>query len=402
MDQIALPRELKNLGGQILDVDSHEMIAAQRWGEVFGPEAGELAEAFISSGITDKEDKNASNIPDWAGDTLAVDETVGTIKGARAPGANDIARRLDVMDAMGVKRQLMYPTSVGFWATVLYMNHEDERLLRSIGGDRQAKARTMLSSYNRWMMSEARRSDRIRPVPPVIADTIDELMGTVNELLAAGIKAVWLPSTILPGGVSPAHPDLDPFWAMLAEANCVVTSHVGSEDKFFKLLNTWRDAPAFEGYRALGEFSMDPWFTGNMHVPAQMFMSTLITGGVLERHPTLRVAISELGGYWIGPMMETLDLWYRIGGSSKHPYRLKAPPSTFVKSNFRVSPFDFEDVAGYIERWGLEDVFCFASDYPHVEGGKNAMTTFYNNIQRLGSDTVQKFFATNGQFILPG
>ena len=84
LDPVALPHEVRALAGRIIDTDSHEMIPAQLWVETFGPECRELAEAFTNSDITDAEDKNASNIPDYPGDILPIDETIVNIKGARA------------------------------------------------------------------------------------------------------------------------------------------------------------------------------------------------------------------------------------------------------------------------------------------------------------------------------
>ena len=402
LDPVALPHEVRALAGRIIDTDSHEMIPAQLWVETFGPECRELAEAFTNSDITDAEDKNASNIPDYPGDILPIDETIVNIKGARAPGAKDINRRLDVMDAMGISRQLMYPTSVGLWAAVLLCAHEDPLLLRNIQGDRPAKAKAMITEYNKWMMQEAKRSPRILPVPPVCGDTVEELTSMTRELLEAGIKAIWMPAGLAPGGKSPAHPDLDAYWKMLVDYDCVVTAHVGTENKFSAPHAVWRDAPAFEGYRALGEISTDPWYLSHMHIPVQSFLMTMITGGVFVRHPKLRVLITELGAYWVGPMMESMDIWHRnLGAFAPHDQALKVMPSTFVKSNIRVAPFSFEDVATYIERYGLEDVLCFSSDYPHVEGGKDALRAFYNNIAHLGPAVVEKFFVTNAEFALP-
>lgn len=402
LDPIALPRQLQSLAGRITDTDSHEMIPAQLWESFFGSEVKELADALMNTGITDIHDRNSSNIPDYPGDVVKIDESIVDIKGCRAPGAADIARRIDVMESMGVKRQLMYPTSVGIWAILLLMSEADPLFLRSIGGDRAAKARSWIKVYNRWMMDEAGRSDRIRPVPPLVGENLDELLQAAGALINAGIRAIWFPSSLPPAGRSPAHPDLDALWEMLAEANCVVALHVGTEGKHFEPLQVWRDAPAFEGYRSLGEFSTDPWYLSNVHLPAQNFLTTMVLGGVFIRHPALRVAVSEVGAHWVGPMMEAMDIWHRnLTAFSPHSQRLTQLPSSFVKSNIRVSPFSFEDVAVYLDRYDIGGVVCFSSDYPHVEGGKSAMKAFYQNLERHGPKIVEKFFVTNGEFVLP-
>jgi len=43
-------------------------------------------------------------------------------------------------------------------------------------------------------------------------------MEMARELIDNGVRAIWMPSGMLPGGKSPAHPDLDPFWTMMEDA----------------------------------------------------------------------------------------------------------------------------------------------------------------------------------------
>ncbi|AMK19598.1 MULTISPECIES: amidohydrolase family protein [Sphingobium] len=403
VDAIALPPALQALAGRIVDVDSHEMIPAQQWVEYFGTGVSELADAWIASSVTDKEDKNSSNVPDYAGDVIEITDTIMNVKGTKAPGAVDMARRLEVMDAIGVNRQLMFPTSVGIWAVTLLMHDKyDPNLLSAITGDRAGKAKAWLKCYNAWMVDEAKKSDRIRPVPPLISETIDELMSGAHALVDAGIRAIWLPAGALPGGKSPAHPDLEPFWTLMEERDCVVTLHLGTEGKLLESLKGWRDAPSFEGYRTLAEFSTDPWYLSNMHLAAQNFLQTMVLGGVFVRHPNLRVGVIEVGAYWVGPMMETMDLWYRnLGAFGKRHDALAELPSSYIKSNVKVSVFSFEDIGSYIERYGLEDVICFATDYPHVEGGPDMINAMYKKVEKFGNDVVEKFFVKNGEFLFP-
>ena len=48
----------------------------------------------------------------------------------------------------------------------------------------------------------------------------------------------------------------------------------------------------------------------------------------------------------------------------------------------------------------MANVLCFASDYPHVEGGKDPMGNWYDMLEPLGSDVVEKFFVTNAEWVL--
>lgn len=405
LDPVALPEELRSLAGRIIDTDTHEMIPCKFWVEIFGPECQELQDAWTNSSITDVDDKNTSNVPDYVADDEPVDAGIVNVKGSRAPGAMDLDRRLDVMDAMGVARQLMFPTSVGLWATFLLCAANDKLLFKDITGDRAGKAKVMIRSYNKWIASQARRNPRIVPVAPVFGDTVEELTEMTRELIGAGIKAVWMPFGIAPGGKSPAHHDLDAYWQMLVDNDCILTLHVGTEESFLDPMASFRDASAFKGYRRFGETSTDPWYLAHLHMPVQNFLMTMTVGGVFVRHPELRVLVAEVGAYWVGPMMQAMDVWQdAFGRYSKHEEALKVMPSSFIRSNVRVTPFCFEDVASYIMQYGsygLEDVLCFSTDYPHVEGGKDALRKIYRNIQHLGSNAIEKFFVSNGEFVMP-
>jgi predicted TIM-barrel fold metal-dependent hydrolase len=399
---IALPRELKGFAGRLNDVDSHEMIPCQLWEEIYGPEVRELAEAVIAHSPPVEIDENSHNAPNFAGDVAAITAELTSVKGPRAPGAVDLRRRVEVMDAMGVHRQLMFPTGLGGWAiTLLAQDKYDPQFLAYVKEDRTPKARRWLDTYVDWMLTTTKISDRVRPVPPLYADTVPELIAKAQTMLKAGVRAVQLPPSFLPGGKSPAHPDLEPFWTLLEEARCVVTLHLGTEGKFLEPYKAWRDAPVFEGYRNVGEFSSDPWYTANSHLASQNFLQTMVLGGVFVRHPDLRVGVIECSAYWVGPMMETMDMWWRIFGAAAPDKRLPEAPSSYVKRNVKVSVFPFEDLGMYLERYGLEDVICFASDYPHIEGGKDMIRAMYAKVAPFGDKVLEKFFVTNGGFLLP-
>lgn len=402
-EAIALARGLEALSGQLIDVDSHEMMPAQIWTGLFGSEVKELADAVIEHSLPWVTDNNSHNVPDFAGDNWEIAEDLMIVKGPKAPGAVDVARRLDVMDAMGVKRQLMYPTGLGGWSMTLLMAHKyDPGLLPTITGDRAAKAARWLDIYNEWILTQTSVSNRIRPVPTLVGDTVEELMKKGRRMLDAGIRAVMLPAGLPPAGKSPAHPDLEPFWAMMEEADCTVTLHLGSEGKYFETIRAWRDAPVFEGYRGVGEFSSDPWYTSMVHVPSQTFVQTMVLGGVFVRHPNLRFGVIEVGAYWVSPMLRNMDMWYGIlKGFRIQEKRLPELPSSYVKSNVRVSVFPWEDLERYVKIEGLEDIICFASDYPHLEGGRDMMNDMYRKIAACGPEVTRKFFATNGEFLVP-
>ena len=143
-----------------------------------------------------------------------------------------------------------------------------------------------------------------------------------------------------------------------------------------------------------GEFSLDPWTLTTFHLGAQNFVATMVLGCVFDRHPRLRLGCSELGAGWIGPLASSMDMWNQnsrtMGQIGVPLVRLKHQPSDYVRRNVRVAAFDIEDVGAYIDRYGLEDVYCYASDFPHVEGGNAPMTRFSNSIGRHGDTSSSR------------
>ena len=110
MHATAVPPALKAYAGRIVDVDSHEMMPAQIWEETFGPIAKPIADLIKSQPPR----PNHASIPDYAGDVHPIEAaTICKVKGPVAPGAVDIDRRIEVMDIMGIKSQLLFPTSIG-------------------------------------------------------------------------------------------------------------------------------------------------------------------------------------------------------------------------------------------------------------------------------------------------
>lgn len=400
MAELAIPGSLEPFAGRIVDVDSHEMMPAQLWETEFGPATKTLADAFMQG---PPNDPGGLNYPGYARDDVPIDPaTIWTIKGARAPGAADPARRVEVMDLTGVSRQLMFPSGVAIMGSFLFNFPPEYGFMPDLKVDRKAYGRALFEANNQWAIRAAKVSDRVRPVAALYGSTVEELMAMTRNLLDNGIRAVWLMSSVLPGGKSPAHTDLDPFWQMLTERDITATLHIGSEGGFLKT-EAWADAPAFEGFKVNSEFNLSPWHLSVLHLPTQNFLATMITGGVFERHPTLRFGCIEVGAYWIGPLAQALDMWHDNNQQfgKNQVTRLRMKPSDYIRRNVRVSAFDFEKVDEYIDLYHLEDVYCYGSDYPHIEGGKDPMGRFAARLERHGPEIMEKFFVKNGSYLLP-
>jgi hypothetical protein len=407
MTELAIPPALRPFAGRITDVDTHEQMPAQCWVETFGEVARPIAEMLLSAKPTSP---NHPNVPGYRGDDLPIErDDLWTRKGPTSPGAVDLPRRLAVMDMMAIDRQLMFPTSIGAWAQAMYGAPEGSGFHKRFGDQTHGYAERLFCAYNEWAAGLAGRWPRIRPVTPVFGTDPADLIKRTRTLLGRGVRAVSILSSRLPAGVSPAHPALDPFYAMLAEAEAPLTLHLAGELLFFRTTD-WNKAPAFDGYKVTEETSLDPWRLSVMHLAPQNFVATMITGGVFHRHPRLRLGVLEYAAHWVAPLARMLDLWHDNDQSIGHKDwganfvgdRLPLRPSEYLARNVRVSPYDFEPIDEYFElNRALDDVYCFASDYPHLEGGKDPMGKLAGRLERLGPGLIEKFFVTNGEWLLP-
>lgn len=394
-----LPVALRPLAGQIMDVDSHEYTPVNFWVEQFGSVAKNFVSAFAHSKMPINQlvekDEGEINL-----------QSVWNTKFARAPGAFDFSRRLEVMDFTGIRRQMIFPGSIGLYAVSFYYRADQfPDMFREIRGDRKGYARELIGAYNEFCIRIARSSDRLRPVGIALAEDPETLYAEAKRLIEGGVRAIWVPSASLPGGVSPASPALDGFYSLMAAADAPILAHVGADFEFLKT-GQWRDAPAFQGWKAGEEFQMDPWTLSVLHLPVQNFLATMVLGGVFERHPTLRFGACEVLGQWIGPLAQLLDFWhahsrkFTLGNmEGSLPIRLK--PSEYIRRNTRVSLFDIEPVDTYIDQFDMPEVYCYASDYPHPEGGKNPMGDICGRLESFGADVMRKVFVENGRWLLP-
>jgi len=396
---LAIPECLLPFAGRIMDADAHEYTPVNHWIEQFGEATRPFVEAHEDSKMPIGQFVEAD-------DTAMDADTIWNTKFARAPGAFDWDRRLEVMEMTGIHRQLVFPGSIGLYGASFYFRCDAfPNMYRSIGGNRKKFALDMIGLYNDFCMRMARKDDRLRMVSVLLAPDVPALIAEAKRLVDAGVRAIWLPSAALPGGVSPAHPSLNPLWDMCEAARVAITAHVGSDFEFLATAE-WRNAPQFEGWKAGEEFQMDPWTLSTLHLPVQNFLATMVLGGVFERYPDLRFGACEVTAQWVAPLAENLDLWFANQrkfslGNMEGDLRLSMKPSEYIRRNTRYSLFDIEPVDTYIRRYEMPELYCYASDYPHPEGGRKPMIDVSERVAPFGQDVLEKVFVGNAAWLMP-
>ena len=98
-------------------------------------------------------------------------------------------------------------------------------------------------------------------------------------------------------------------------------------------------------------------------------VASLITEGVFQKHPGLKVVLIESGVTWLPAFLWRLSKFWR-GVRHEVPW-VDRPPADIVRDHIRltVQPLDGPDDAASVERviehLHSDDVLLYASDYPH-------------------------------------
>jgi predicted TIM-barrel fold metal-dependent hydrolase len=101
----------------------------------------------------------------------------------------------------------------------------------------------------------------------------------------------------------------------------------------------------------------------------QAHVVSLVTSGVFERFPQLKIVIEEGGIVWMPSLMWRLDrAWEAMGDSLRD---LKRRPSDVIRDHFwfTTQPIDDPEKVEYwqhaLDQLAMDDRIMFASDYPH-------------------------------------
>ena len=97
-----------------------------------------------------------------------------------------------------------------------------------------------------------------------------------------------------------------------------------------------------------------------------MALLDLVEGGVLERHPALRVALLEAGCGWLPYWLWRLDEEYaHLAGEVEERVRMK--PSAYFRRHFLVGAEADEPLLPQVIEQVGEDSLLFGTDYPHLD-----------------------------------
>ena len=265
------------------------------------------------------------------------------------PGCYDPVERIRDMDADGVWGQLIFPNYARFAGHRFFLNVRD----RDLG-------LACLRTYNDYLLDEWCATDPARLYGAVILPLhdLDLALAEFERVLAKGAKALAFSENPTVLGLPSVHTGhWERLWAAVGEAGIPVCMHIGSSSR---LVTTSDDAPPTVLVSLNGVNSM-------------MAGVDWLMSGILERHPSIKVILSEGGAGWIPYILERADKAFHdkrikpnlsIGQTAK-PTAI--PPSQLFREHMYVCLVD-----EYFALRSLRDIpvdnLLWEGDYPHGDG----------------------------------
>jgi predicted TIM-barrel fold metal-dependent hydrolase len=331
-------------GYKIFDSDMHIMEPADLWQRYIDTKYGDIA----------PRGRTSDNVRDlgisWpAGQTAASRITHGTPhKGHnydRNQGtyADHSARgwapevQLEAMDAEGLDIAVLYPSR---GLSVLTQPDMEP-------GFADAIAR----GYNDWL-SDFCKPDPIRLLGAGMLSPydVDLAIAEARRVSKMGFRAVFMRSNMVTA--KPWHdPSFDPLWSVLEELDLPLGFHEASGSAF------QQPGDEFDPNFMLRRVYAQP-------MTQMLAVGSFCAGGILERHPELRVAFLEANCSWLPWLLWRLDEGYEREADIFVP-ELNMAPTDYFKRQCWVSVEPDETPARYtIAELGADQI-VFSTDYPH-------------------------------------
>jgi uncharacterized protein len=243
------------------------------------------------------------------------------------------------MDEWGIESAVVFPT-IG----ILPFPTDDHDL-----------ANAYCRAYNNWMTEFCQTvPDRFIPVALVNFYDVDEACRELAICIKRGFRAVFVPPETVEGK-RPADPHFDPIWSLCQEADIPACFHVivrfGGAGVPFAAWHATTPGPLF-GFGMGG--------TGQL-MPA---IASVVTDGLFERFPRLKVVSVEAGCGYAPYLMDRLDAKYE---AFRDTLDLPKRPSEYIRNNVYFVAEQGERTIDEALSLVGEDRILWGSDYPHVD-----------------------------------
>jgi len=295
------------------------------------------------------------------------------------PDMTGAAGRVGKLDEWGVRSSLIY---VGNMVALLsYLDQEDP-------------AYRIMRAYNRWMLDDWKfdYDGRIYSAPVMSLQNVERACTEVKWAIANGAKAILMQMGPI-NGKAPAHPDHDPFWAIVNEAGLRVVYHVGEAIYLKDHMAVWGE-PMQQSRMKQTAFV---WMHGYSERPVIETISSFIFWNFFERFPNIKILSAENGAEWVPSMLVKMDKCRGIAKNGFWPGgQLKERPSAIFKRHIGVVAYPEDDLKSIIDETGSADWLMMGSDYPHAEGTQTPRHFVHEACGQLTQEQTRKVMYENG------
>jgi predicted TIM-barrel fold metal-dependent hydrolase len=220
--------------------------------------------------------------------------------------------------------------------------------------DDPALAAAGIHIYNRWLADFCAQSPHRRAGLAHLP--LWDLKTAISELeyaAGAGLRGINFPAP-RPWLTPYNDRSWEPFWEAVAETGLPLATHSGAGDP---------DVMAGPELTALMSIESGGWFS-------RRAAHLMIFAGVFERHPGLRLVLTEQPGSWWNYLCNELDSVH-IASAANPPLMKQVPqrPSAYLRKNVLIgaSFLSREEVRSAADS-GYTDRLLWGADYPHMEG----------------------------------
>jgi uncharacterized protein len=208
--------------------------------------------------------------------------------------------------------------------------------------------------YNEWIASWcARGKGRFHGVAVVPLEYVDDAIAVMRRAKKLGLVAAMVPPALKRRNLD--HPDLDPFYRAATDLDLPLGVH-GAPGIHLPKIGVDR----FDNYIQVHCLSFP--------FDQMTAMTALVSGGVFDRHPKLRVAFLESGVGWVPYFIDRMHEHHEKRGDWI-PNGWKRDPREYVAAgNVWVSCEPEEPILPAVVDILGPDFILYASDYPHWDG----------------------------------
>lgn len=332
----------------IISSDTHAGPPAERYRDYLDPEYREAFDADLAAAA-----EQAREQEHLADAEFEAEWTAQTDDREQRSAWDPVARDAE-LDREGVAAEVIFPDadvlnggkSAPFGAGLHSSGDLDGELV-------MAGAR----AHNRWLTEMCSVTPERRcgvATVPILHD-VDAAVAEIERIAAAGFRALMIPTL---WGSKPAYHDAryEPVWAACEEHEIVVHVHSGGASQDIG-----------EGPGVLPIYATEAWWW------AARPLWVLLWGGVFDRHPRLRFALTEDGAWWLPGIVQRMDEKWHGGhntakfGSIFHD-AVARPPSDYLGTNvFLGASTPSREEIGMRHRIKV-GALLWGNDFPHPEG----------------------------------